>query len=210
MDNPTQKEARSPEWCAPKRRQILAGAREVFTELGFERASVDVIAARAGVSKATVYNHFRDKDALFTASFMEGADDVRKELKGVLEGTSDDLEDTLQRTGERMVSVLLSPNALALRRNIVAEVARFPELGRMLYEQGPRLTIELISGFLSRWTEKGLLRVEDPKAAAVQFVALCEADLLTRTYLGVTEATPELIGETVRRGVEVFLRAYRA
>lgn len=210
MTHTPQKEARGPEWCTPKRRQILAGAREVFTELGFERASVDLIAARAGVSKATVYNHFRDKNGLFTASFMEGADDVRRELKAVLEGASDDLEDTLQRTGERMISVLLSPNALALRRNIVAEVARFPELGLMLYDHGPRLTIELIAGFLARWAEKGILRVDDPRTAAVHFIALCEADLLTRTYLGVTEATPELIGETVRRGVEVFLRAYRA
>ena len=41
-----------------KRRKIIAAARKVFAEHGFERASVDQIATRAGVSKATVYNHF--------------------------------------------------------------------------------------------------------------------------------------------------------
>ncbi len=204
------KETREPEWCAPKRRQILAGAREAFTELGFERASVDVIAARAGVSKATVYNHFRDKSALFAASFAEGAELMRAELRAVLEEQSDDLVGTLQRAGERIVSVFVSPPALALRRNIGAELARFPELGRALYENGPRLTVELIGGFLTRWAEGGLLRVEDPVSAAVHFVVLCEGDLIIRTYLGVVEPTPELVSATVQRGVETFLRAYRA
>lgn len=179
-------------------------------ELGFERASVDIIAARAGVSKATVYNHFRDKSALFAASFAEGAELMRAELRAVLEEQSDDLVGTLQRVGERIVSVFVSSPALALRRNIGAEVARFPELGRALYESGPRLTVGLIGGFLTRWAEKGLLRVEDPYSAAVHFVALCEGDLIIRTYLRVVEPTPELVSATVQRGVETFLRAYRA
>ncbi len=206
----TVKTDKAPDWCSAKRRQILDGARKIFTDLGFERASVDTIAARAGVSKATVYNHFRDKSALFSASFAEGAELMRAELRAVLEEPSDDLVGTLQRAGERIVSVFVSPPALALRRNIGTEMARFPELGRALYENGPRLTVELIAGFLTRWAEEGLLRVEDPISAAVHFVGLCEGDLIIRTYLGVVEPTPELVTATVRRGVETFLRAYRA
>ncbi|HVI96538.1 MAG TPA: helix-turn-helix domain-containing protein, partial [Anaeromyxobacter sp.] len=60
-----------------KRRQILDGARLVFGELGYERASVDLIAARAGVSKATVYNHFADKQALFVAAVVEECEALR-------------------------------------------------------------------------------------------------------------------------------------
>lgn len=204
------KPEKAPDWCSAKRRQILNGARKIFSDVGFERASVDTIAARAGVSKATVYNHFADKSALFAASFAEGADDLRNALKRVLEEPSDDLVGTLQRVGEHILSVLLSPTSLALRRNIAAELARFPALGPMLFERGPRLTTELIAGFLTRWAEEGLLRVEDPHTAAVHFRALCEGDLVTLTFLGVAEPTPEIIGTTVRRGVEAFLRAYQA
>ncbi|MDR1249779.1 MAG: TetR/AcrR family transcriptional regulator [Treponema sp.] len=48
-----------------KRQVILDGAVKVFTEQGFEAASMDTIAEVAGVSKRTVYNHFQSKEALF-------------------------------------------------------------------------------------------------------------------------------------------------
>ncbi len=202
--------AKVPEGGSAKRRQILAGAREAFTEHGFERATVDDIAARAGVSKATVYNHFHDKRALFIATFDDAADRLRGELQAVLAEPSSDLQRTLQRAGERILSIFVSPVALALHRNISSELARFPDLGPALYERGPRVTFELVGCFLAGWAERGLLRLEDPYTAAVHFVMLCESDLVTRVRLGVTEATPELIASSVRRGVETFLRAYRA
>src|SRR5512133_2295313 len=65
---------------AAKRGQILAGARQVFGELGFERASVDLIAARAGVSKATIYNHYDDKNALFVACATQEVEELRAGL----------------------------------------------------------------------------------------------------------------------------------
>src|SRR5690606_26182747 len=69
---------------SPKRRQILAGARDVFREMGFERSSVDQIAARAGVSKATLYNYFRDKQALYAACLSQEADALRDGVRCML------------------------------------------------------------------------------------------------------------------------------
>jgi AcrR family transcriptional regulator len=202
--------AKAPDGGSAKRHQILAGARAAFTELGFERATVDDIAARAGVSKATLYNHFHDKRALFIATFDAAAEGMRAELEAVLAEPSDDLERTLQRVGERIISIFVSPAALALQRNISSELARFPELGPALYERGPCLTSELLERFLVGWAERGLLRLEDPHVAAVHLVMLCESDLVTRVRLGVTRPTPQLITASVRLGVETFLRAYRA
>ena len=51
-----------------KRAAILEAAKRMFTHSGFERASMDQIAAEAGVSKLTVYSHFGDKDSLFAAA----------------------------------------------------------------------------------------------------------------------------------------------
>src|SRR5512146_75497 len=200
---------RSPEGGSSKRTQILSGARSAFTELGFERATVDDIAARAGVSKATVYNHFHDKRTLFIATFDAAAEGLRTELQAVLAEPSSDLERTLQRAGERIISIFVSPAALALHRNISSELARFPELGPALYERGPRLTYEVVAGFLAGWAGRGTLRLDDPYTAAVHFVMLCESDLVTRVRLGVTAPTQELITSSVRRGVDTFLRAYR-
>lgn len=201
---------KGPEGGSAKRSQILTGARDAFIELGFERATVDDIAARAGVSKATVYNHFHDKRALFSATFAAAADHLRDELRAVLSEPSSDLERTLQRAGERILSIFVSPNALALHRNISAELARFPELGPVLYERGPRVVYELVAGFLAGWAGRGQLRIEDPHVAAIHFIAMCDGDLVTRARLGVTVPTPRRIAATVRRGVEAFLRAYGA
>lgn len=201
--------ATSPKEVSCKRDQILTGARSAFSEHGFERATVDDIAARAGVSKATVYNHFHDKRALFIATFERAAEGLRRELQAVLSAPSSDLERTLRRAGERIISIFVSPSALALHRNISAELARFPELGPALYERGARVTCEQVAGFLAGWGGRGL-RLDDPYTAAVHFLVLCEGDLVTRARLGVTVPTAELIAASVRRGVDTFLRAYRA
>ena len=193
-----------------KRQQILAGARDAFGEHGYERASVDLVAARAGVSKATVYNHFRDKHALFVACFFEDADDLRAGFMAALsEAPSGDVEEALQRIGEKLVGIMVSPPIVSLYRHTVAEVGRFPELGGMLYERGPAVGYQMISAYLSRWHESGALHIEDARAAAVQFHQLCQGDLVTRARLGVEEQ-PSLcvVRQTVRRAVRTFLRAY--
>ncbi len=194
-----------------KRRQILAGAREVFGELGFERASVDLIAARAGVSKATVYNHFLDKKALFVASVVEECDEMRAGLERCLSGPAGDVEPALLRIGEHIMAVYLSPVVLGLFRHAMAEATRFPDIGRMVFERGTLQLQEAIAAFLARWSEMGLLRVEDPHSAAVQFVALCQGDLGTRSRFGVLQQPAgDEVRASVERAVKTFVRAYRA
>jgi AcrR family transcriptional regulator len=194
-----------------KRRQVLAGAREVFSELGFERASVDVIAARAGVSKATVYHHYADKKALYVACVTQEADEMRAGLRGCLGTAEGDLEQALQALGERILGFMLRPEVVALYRQATAEAMRFPDLGRTIFEQGPVLIQEAVAAQLRCWAERGALRLDDARGAAVQFLALCQGDLFTRSRLGVLEyPVDEQVRATVRRAVRTFLRAYRA
>jgi AcrR family transcriptional regulator len=193
-----------------KRRQILEGARDAFGELGFERASVDEIAARARVSKATVYNHFRDKQALFVASFQAEADELRGELCAALSREpSGGVEAALQVLGEKLLGVLVSPPIVALNRHAMAMVGRFPAVGRTLFEHGPSVGYDMIAEYLLRWQAKGALRLDDPRKAAIQFHQLCQGDLVTRARLGVCERpSKDAIRETVRPAVETFLKAY--
>jgi AcrR family transcriptional regulator len=200
----------SPESVPAKRRQILAGARQVFSELGFERASVDLIASRAGVSKATVYNHYEDKKALFVACAMQESEEMRAELRACLAEAAGDVEQVLQFIGEKVMKVFLSPGFICLHRHIIAEVARFPEIGREIFERGPTVTHEAIASYLERCDRSGALRIDDTRAAAVQFLALCQGDLLARARLGIlTYPVDEQVRETVSRAVRTFVRAFR-
>ena len=201
---------RAPEPIPAKRRQVLAGAREVFAELGYERASVDLIAARAGVSKATVYNHFADKKALFVAAAVEESDEMRAGLERCLEKPPADVELALQRIGEKLIAIFLSRQVASLYRQAIAESARLPEIGRMVFERGTAAIQQAVASHLARWSEAGALRIEDPRSAAIAFVALCHGDLVTRLRLGLLEEPVDAqIRETVQRAVQIFVRAHR-
>jgi AcrR family transcriptional regulator len=193
-----------------KRSQILAGARDAFGELGYERTSVDLVAARARVSKATVYNHFRDKRALFVAAFLEESDERRDELKAALSREpSGDVEEALQSIGEKLLGVLVSRPIVALHRHTMSVVGRFPELGEALFERGPDVGYQMIAAYLQRWQATGALHIDDARSAAVQFHQLCQGEVVGRARLAVDERpTKDIIRETVRRAVWTFLRAY--
>jgi TetR/AcrR family transcriptional regulator, mexJK operon transcriptional repressor len=159
----------------------------VFSEVGFERACVDVIAARAGVSKATVYSHFQDKKALYVAYLSEEIDALRASVRCMLLSAEPvgDVGLALREAGEKLLALFLDPAIVRFYRNASAEVERFPELGPMLFDNGPAAMISVISVYLSRWRDRGALRFEDPQVAALQFVMLCHGDLVARSQLGV-------------------------
>jgi AcrR family transcriptional regulator len=204
-------QAPTPQPSLPaKQRQILAGARQVFLEVGFERACMDIIAARAEVSKATIYNHFEDKKDLFVACVLEQAREMRAQLTAALQEPSGDVEHDLLRFGETLLRFLVEPEMLALRRMIIADAPRFPELGRALLENGALSTRARLAEYLVERAAAGALRVEDARVAAAQFLALCQGDLYPYLEFGViSEAPDERIRETVRGAVRTFLRAYR-
>lgn len=194
-----------------KRRQILDGARLVFAEQGYERASVDQIAARAGVSKATVYNHFRDKRALFVAAVVESCDEFREGLAFRLTGIDDAPETVLRVIGEHFMTRSLSAPVVSLYRQTIAEAERFPEVGPLVFERGTLALQQVVAGHLRRWSEAGKLRIEDARAAAIAFIALCQGDLVIRRRLGVLEEPVEpQLRATVDLAVSIFVRAHAA
>jgi TetR/AcrR family transcriptional repressor of mexJK operon len=202
--------AHRPELSPVKRRQILEGARLAFGELGYERASVDLVAARAGVGKATIYNHFGDKKALFAACYSEDADEIRAELRRSLQVVGGDPELAMRRVGEQLLRVLTSPAFVSLHRHAVAEADRFPEVGESFFARGPSVVYGAIADWLKRWEALGVLRLEDPRAAAVQFVLLCQGDLVVRAQLGILHRPSAAeVRATARNAVRTFLRAYQ-
>ena len=199
-----------PDVVPAKRRVILDGARAVFAEQGYERATVDQIAARAGVSKATVYNHFQDKKALFVAAVVESCDDFRVGLEPCLRAPVGEVEQVLQAMGEQLMTMSLSPTVVSLYRQAIAEAERIPEIGRMVFERSTVVLQEAVAAHLRRWHDAGALRIEDPRSAAVAFLALCQGDLVIRMRLGVLQRPVDAqVRETVRRAVAIFVRAFR-
>ncbi|AKU93196.1 TetR/AcrR family transcriptional regulator [Vulgatibacter incomptus] len=202
--------ARQSDRSLAKREQILDGAVSVFREVGYERASVDSIAARAGVSKATIYNHFRDKSALFLATVELENREIRGKFLALLETPTGDIQADLRRIGELLARLVTSPSNVLRHRIVTAEAGRFPELGRSLYECSILAARRRMATFFERAAALGLLEVPEPMHAAIDFGALCVENPLRMLLLGVEEeATEEMIAREVERAVRTFLRAYR-
>jgi TetR/AcrR family transcriptional regulator, mexJK operon transcriptional repressor len=193
-----------------KRQRILDAAVSVFTELGFERASVDLISARACVSKATVYNHFQDKKALFVSCVLGQAGEMQATVSDLVATTSGDLEADLRSLGERLLRFMLSPASIAFQRAIAAEVIRFPELGRALYACAATPFRDFLARFFRERQSRGELEIDDPGLVAMQFMSLCKGELMVRVQLGMVPdvGEPE-IQSTVGEAVKLLLRAYR-
>lgn len=170
---------------AGKRRAILEAATAAFLRNGYRGTSMDEIAAAARVSKQTVYKHFSDKERLFaeivTATVHEAGDTVEEGVRNLQ--ASGDVEADLRELARRQLHFVMQPRIMQLRRLVIGEANRFPELGRTFYEQGPRRTIAALATAFARLVERGQLHIEDPRLAAAQFNWLIMSEPLNQSML---------------------------
>ena len=114
-----------------KRHAILQAATTAFLRNGYVGTSMDEIAALAAVSKQTVYKHFADKETLFselvTATVTEASDAVHVEVLHLQD--SGDIEADLRDLARRQLAKVMQRQVLQLRRLVIGEANRFPELG---------------------------------------------------------------------------------
>lgn len=201
-----------PGRSARKRRAILDAATEIFLQHGYLGASMDEVAARAEVSKQTVYKQFAGKEALFVAIVggMTGAagDEVQREI--ALLGERDDPGAELLAYAERQLVIVLTPRLMQLRRLVIGEANRFPALGRALYDGGPGRAVAGLTMALARWTERGLLAIENPRAAASHLNWLIMGEPVNNAMLLGDEAIPDpaALRRHAADAVRVFLAAY--
>lgn len=194
-----------------KRAAILEAARQVFLEDGFE-AGMDAIAARAGVSKVTIYNHFAGKEDLFTAVIGDALKSALGDSLAYAEEClrrDDDVRDMFTATARAWFQNMTRPEVLRLRALVTYEQRRFPELGRAWQENGPGHFHSVFAAALQRQIDKGVLVVPDIDLAIIQFYSLALYPHLVHATYGapIDEETAERL---ITGGVAMFLDHYRA
>jgi len=198
---------------ARKRRAILEAATTVFLSNGYLGASMDEIAALARVSKQTVYKHFADKERLFSEIVTAKADEIADpNTDEVLRlGDTGDVERDLRRFARRQLRAVMEPRLLQLRRLVIGESSRFPQLGRLFYDRGPGRTIDALAAMFARLASRGVLEIDDPRLAAAHFNWLVMSIPLNEAMLlGEDEpASSTELNRYADAGVRAFLAAYR-
>lgn len=190
--------------CARTRERLIQAAREAFMRDGY-RASMDAIAARAGVAKQTLYNHFPRKEDLFSETACSASGDIVVALDG---GTGN-VRESLLTFGRSFRAKALGEEGLAMFRALTAEGNRFPEMARSFFARGPSLMVARLTDFFTRAMDAGHLRRDDPGFAAEMLIGmLLGFDHARRLCLAPLAEEPE--ERRVERIVDCFLRAYAA
>jgi TetR/AcrR family transcriptional repressor of mexJK operon len=210
--SPSPNEVDDQRRSARKRRAILEAATTVFLRKGYLGTSMDEIAALAAVSKQTVYKHFADKERLFSEIVVSTVDEASDRVHDeVLElADSGDIEADLRDLARRQLRMVMQPRLLQLRRLVIGEAGRFPDLGRTFYERGPARTLTALAGAFERLATRGVLQLDDPLVAAQHFNWLIMSNPLNQAMLLGRDEPPARaeLGRYVDTGVRAFLAAY--
>lgn len=187
-----------------RRSQILDAAGQVFLENGYGGATIDLVVERAGASKATVYSFFGGKDGLFAAIVEERCERILSAF-GDPEVVDSNVRSALAHIARRYMDIVMAPDAVGLYRLIIAEGARFPELTRTFHQIGPDRTVAHLAAMLSVWRQRGLIRLEDPQLAAVQFFDSVGGDLHRRAMAGII---PENLRVAIQRSIDNAVQVF--
>ena len=189
---------------------VLQAARAVFLDAGYHGATLERVAAEAGLAKRTIYNLYADKDTLYRETILSAiaiAEGFTASLTSEL-GNVTDATRELPDIGVRLAEATLLGPALPLRRLVIMESIRFPELVSEYRAGAPEAVMRALADLLRRMSNNGLLRDCDPQIAAEHFAFLVMGADLDRGTFTALHPSAARVRHRARTGAETFLRAY--
>ncbi|MCM2474666.1 TetR/AcrR family transcriptional regulator [Rhizobium sp. CG5] len=190
-----------------RRLSFVTAAKDLFIEQGFGAVTMEAIALRAGASKATLYNYFLSKEALFEAFVSEAGKGGLEDLEAARQDGS--AQDVLHHLGLAYLDLVTRPDVIEVNRLIMGEARRQPQLSRIFYENGPRKTLIAICETIGLLMERGDLRRSEIRQAGLYFKALCEAGLVERQLWGLDQVPDATIRRAaVEDATTIYLRAF--
>jgi AcrR family transcriptional regulator len=194
--------------AAVKIRQILEAAERLFLEQGYMATNMESVARAAGVGKATLYVYFAGKAELLRAVIGRADERMLGDLAGY--GGNKPLRAKLLQLGGDLLDHLMAPGTVAVHRMVIAESRLFPEVGALFYEGGPEKLLNRLETLFADLMKAGQMQPGNPRHAAEQFIGAIRGDMQLRAMLGLASGTARQRDETLRAGVDMFIRAYGA
>ncbi len=194
-----------------RRQRILATAREMFLEHGFQVVSVDAIAAAAEVSNRTVYSHFPSKDELLWAIIRAEGEAIRPHFPSDMPKTLKQYRLGLSQFGIGLVSLLTSPSIIRLGNLMLSEANRHPTLAQAFYSWGPGKTRATLEQWIDHGKTRKWLAAATPRHAGDHLLALWQGTWHLPQQLGLeSKLTQPRIKAHVQECLELFFKAYRS
>lgn len=191
-----------------KNAAILSAATALFPEHGYEKTTMDQVAQRAGVTKQTVYSHFKTKDQLFIQMIDALCQRAVSRPPMALQA-SKPFDELLYDIGLNLLELITSPEGMAVTRLVVAETGRHPKVARLYYESGTRRIMRLLAEFLDQQNARGVVSIPNTESAGAYFFALLKGQYFLRMTLGVPPIPSKReMRSHVKEVVDIFMRLY--
>jgi TetR/AcrR family transcriptional repressor of mexJK operon len=207
-------EAALPVRSARKRQTILSAGQQLFLRNGYQGTSMDQVAATAAVSKQTVYKHFGEKRELLFAIVTDALDSTASSIRNRISALADsaDFESDLAALAADYLRAVLQEPVVQLRRLVIGEANRVPELARLYYEHAPLRTLTALSEAFAKLHDRGILHTPKPALAAEHFAFLIVGRPIDQALFdGAATVLADVdVDEHTKAGVDVFLAAYRS
>jgi TetR/AcrR family transcriptional regulator, mexJK operon transcriptional repressor len=195
--------------ASPKCRQILDSARALFLDQGFDTTSMDAVAERAGVSKATLYVYFDDKDALLLALVEDECGRFGPTPLWQSRGKRMDLTNDLRAIAQAFLNIFLDHRGLAMQRLIMACASRYPKVAETFMQAGPNRCYAEVAEFLRAARAQRLVDIPDIELAATQFISLVQGKLPVKWAMSMQAPSEAERQALIEGGIRVFLAAYQ-
>ncbi|MFJ4655503.1 TetR/AcrR family transcriptional regulator [Nocardia sp. NPDC088792] len=195
------------------RTAIATVATTLFLKQGYQGTSIDEIAAAAKVSKRSVYNNFGDKQRLFTEIVLGATPTAAEFTEQLVAGLAhaDDVPAALRALARRHLAAVAQPRVLQLRRLIILEATRFPDLAAEYYRRAPGRVIDALTTAFADLHVRGELHVPDPRRAAEHYSYLILGAVFDAALFAPGRPLPTApeLDEIADSGATAFLTAYR-
>lgn len=186
---------------------IVNAAGELFVELGFQATTMDKVAQRAKISKLSIYRHFENKEALFSAAIAAHCHQFAPQA--IVEGVGS-AADQLMAVGTFLLRTLLSPEVRSVEAMTMIDKTKQKSLSKLHYEAGPAYVTAQIEALLRQLHAEAMLNVPDPLESARLFAALIKgSDLLMIARFDEAKAKDDNEVESYcRSAVAMFIAAH--
>lgn len=190
-----------------KRDRIISAALSTFLEYGYGSTTIDKIVEKAGGSKATIYNFFKNKAKLFSTVIDElvkhGQLVESLEMKGKP-------EKVLLNFAISRLKVIFNEKHTLLRRVVIGESSRFPGIAKMYYRHGPEYSHKQLVKYLSEQDMQGKLKIDDSDLAADLFQGMLVHSIYLKSLYSITSSLSDSsLKKRARVVVNKFIKLYR-
>lgn len=187
---------------------ILSAARHLFLKNGYVETTMDAVAARAGMTKQTVYSYYRNKETLFTEIITEFCNRTPT-ARGKPLPENAPFDALLEAVGLRILDLITSEEVLATTRLVISEADRHPKLAKMYYESGTQRLVQMLAEFLDSQNRLKKTNIPNMMSAASYFLAMLKGQYYLRMILKIKPSPSESLKTAhVKDTVRVFMELY--